>query len=170
MDDTLGELPELVDFVAQREGLQLQLIEVMPEIRIDMLTHRVDLDKVRAWLSERANRVHHRAMHHRAIYELENGATVELVDPVANATFCANCHRLRITHDGQLKGCLNRLDDLLPTRGKSDDEVRAAYREVVANRRPYYLPSPAGGAPNTPRAAADPQHLYASLKRPIIGR
>lgn len=162
MDETLGELPELVDFVAQRDGLELQLIEVMPEIRTDMATHRVDLPKVRAWLDARTATVERRTMHHRNVYTLENGARVELVDPVGNAAFCANCHRVRVTHDGQLKGCLNRLDDYVPTRGLDDDGLREAFRQVVAARVPYY------GVYHAERyhAAADPNHLYASLRRP----
>lgn len=154
LDETLGELPELVDFVAQRKGLELQLIEVMPEIRADMATRRVDLASVRAWLAERAAAHAQRSMHHRDVYLLENGATVELVAPVGNAEFCANCHRVRVTHDGQLKGCLNRLDDYVPTRGLDEDGLRAAFRQVVANRRPFYLP----GATT----------LSASLRRPAV--
>lgn len=160
LDATLGELPELVDFVASRRGLHLQLIEVMPEIRTDMLGRRVDLDRVRAWLAARASSVEQRSMHHRRVYYLENGATVELVDPVGNADFCANCHRLRVTHDGHLKGCLNVLDDHVPTRGLDDEGIRAAFRQIVARRAPYYRRDAA------PRAASDPAHLYASLRRP----
>src|SRR2546427_117703 len=74
---------------------------------------------------------------HRRIY-LFNGAEVEVVDPVYNAEFCMNCHRIRVTHQGELKGCLNRNDDLIPTRGLDDDGLRDAFRRVVANRVPYY--------------------------------
>jgi len=162
MDDTLGELPELVDFVAQREGLELQLIEVMPEIRSDMVERRADLERVRGWLAERTAAVSQRSMHHRNVYLLENGARVELVDPVGNAEFCANCHRVRVTHDGQLKGCLNRLDDYVPTRGLDDDGVRDAFRRVVAERAPYYGVLHRGVA-----VADDPKRLYASLRRPV---
>jgi len=62
---------------------------------------------------------------------------VEIVDPVANEDFCANCHRVRLTHDGKLKGCLNRHDDLRPM-GDTKDEIRETFRETVANRVPYY--------------------------------
>jgi cyclic pyranopterin phosphate synthase len=183
LDETLGELPELVDFVAAREGLHLQLIEVMPEIRTDMMTRRVDLDKVRAWLRSRAALVEQRSMHHRNVYHLENGATVELVDPVGNAEFCANCHRLRVTPDGHLKGCLNRLDDDVPTRGLDDEGLRAAFRRVVAERAPYYgVVHPVRDGPDADpqggvavhrggvAAADDPRHLYASLRRPLVTR
>ena len=169
LDATLGELPELVDFVAQRRGLHLQLIEVMPEIRTDMMPRRVDLEKVRAWLAGRAAHVEQRTMHHRLVYRLENGATVELVDPVGNAEFCANCHRLRVTHDGQLKGCLNRLDDYVPTRGLDDEGLRAAFRRVVAERVPYYgVHDRRAGGMGGVLPATGGEALYASLRRPAL--
>ena len=167
MDATLGELPELVDLVAQRRGLHLQLIEVMPELRTDMVTRRVDLGRVRAWLQERAARVEQRSMHHRSVYHLENGAAVELVDPVGNPEFCANCHRLRVTHDGRLKGCLNRLDDYVPTRGLDEEGLRAAFRRVVAERVPYYgVYDRLHGGRGAWLPATGAEALYASLRRP----
>jgi len=42
----------------------------------------------------------------------DTGGMVEIVDPVENENFCANCGRVRVTHEGYLKGCLNRNDDL----------------------------------------------------------
>ena len=62
---------------------------------------------------------------------------VEIVDPVENPTFCANCHRVRLTHDGYLKGCLNRNDDLRAI-GDTKESMRAAFRETVDARVPYY--------------------------------
>ncbi len=55
-----------------------------------------------------------------------------------NPEFCANCHRIRVTHKGELKGCLNRNDDLVPTRGLDDTALRAAFRSVITTRVPYY--------------------------------
>ena len=55
-----------------------------------------------------------------------------------NPEFCFNCHRIRVTHTGELKGCLNRSDDLIPTRGLTDEGVRDSFRKVVAQRVPYY--------------------------------
>ncbi|HWG89929.1 MAG TPA: GTP 3',8-cyclase MoaA [Candidatus Thermoplasmatota archaeon] len=137
LDETVEALPSLVDFAAKRPGLTLQLIEVMPEIRTDMAPRRVNLERVRDWLTARADFVETRVMHHRKIYHLRE-TDVEIVDPVGNPEFCANCHRIRVTHDGKLKGCLNRNDDLVPTRGLDDDQVRQAFRTVVQNRMPYY--------------------------------
>ena len=76
-------------------------------------------------------------MHHRRIY-IFNGAEVEVVDPVHNAEFCFNCHGIRVTHKGELKGCLNRNDDPIQTRGLDDNGLRNAFRTVVANRVPFY--------------------------------
>jgi cyclic pyranopterin phosphate synthase len=63
---------------------------------------------------------------------------VEIVDPVENESFCANCGRVRVTHEGYLKGCLNRNDDLRSMGEMSRGEIREAFETVVANRVPYY--------------------------------
>jgi cyclic pyranopterin phosphate synthase len=126
----------MVEHVADEEGLQLQLIEYMPE-----LTGRpewnIDIGRVHDWLADVADRVEHREMHDRKRYWV-GGGMVEIVDPVENETFCANCHRVRVTHEGYLKGCLNRNDDLRPMGAMSRAEIREAFRETVANRVPYY--------------------------------
>ena len=133
---TLANIPRMIDFVGETEGLKLQLIQFMPEL----VAHRewmVDIESVKRWLEEHASSVLVREMHHRRVY-LFREAEVEVVDPVYNPEFCANCHRIRVTHRGELKGCLNRNDDLVPTRGLDDEALRAAFREVVALRVPYY--------------------------------
>jgi GTP 3',8-cyclase len=133
---TLPHIPELIQFVSRNDGLKLQLIQFMPEL-VGPKDWSVDIDGVKRWLEGRADRVLVREMHHRRIY-LFKGAEVEVVDPVYNREFCMNCHRIRVTHEGELKGCLNRNDDLIPTRGLDDSELRAAFRNVVARRVPYY--------------------------------
>ncbi len=135
--DTVDHIPKMLDFVGDSGGhLKLQLIQFMPEL-VDHRQWGVDIDAVKAWLAQKAEKVLVREMHHRHIY-LYNGTEVEVVDPVYNEEFCMNCHRIRVTHDGKLKGCLNRLDDLIPTRGLDDAAVREAFRACVANRVPYY--------------------------------
>jgi cyclic pyranopterin phosphate synthase len=133
---TLAHIPEMIRFVSRNPGLRLQLIQFMPEL-VGPKDWSVDIDEVKAWLEQRADRVLVREMHHRRIYEF-GGAEVELVDPVFNREFCMNCHRIRVTHRGELKGCLNRDDDLIATRGLDDRELRDAFRRVVAQRVPYY--------------------------------
>jgi cyclic pyranopterin phosphate synthase len=135
-EHTAGYVEEMVDHVAENPGLQLQLIEYMPE-----LTGRpewnIDIQRVHDWLAEKADRVEMREMHHRRRYFVGEGM-VEIVDPVENEDFCANCHRVRVTHEGFLKGCLNRNDDLRPMGDMTREEIREAYRETVAERVPYY--------------------------------
>ncbi len=133
---TVEEIPRMIEFVGATDGLKLQLIQFMPEL----VQHRewmTDIDAVRRWLEDHASHVIVREMHHRRVY-LFREVEVELVDPVYNSEFCSNCHRIRVTHKGELKGCLNRTDDLVPTRGLDDEALRAAFRRVVANRMPYY--------------------------------
>ncbi len=133
---TAGYVEGMVEHVAENPGLQLQLIEYMPE-----LTGRpewnIDIQRVHDWLSDIADRVETREMHGRKRYYIGEGM-VEIVDPVENADFCANCHRVRVTHEGYLKGCLNRNDDLRSMGEMTKDEIREAFRETVANRVPYY--------------------------------
>jgi cyclic pyranopterin phosphate synthase len=143
-EHTAGYVEGMVDHVAENDGLQLQLIEYMPE-----LTGRpewnIDIQRVHDWLAEVADRVEHRDMHDRKRYWVNGSASadaeggmVEIVDPVENETFCANCHRVRVTHEGYLKGCLNRNDDLRSMGEMTRSEIREAFRETVAERVPYY--------------------------------
>ncbi len=133
---TLDNLPALIDYVGGTEGLKLQLIQFMPEL-VPRRDWAVDIGSVRRWLEENASRVRVREMHHRRVYRFDR-AEVELVDPVDNPEFCSNCHRIRVTHRGELKGCLNRDDDLVPTRGLDDEGLRDAFRRVITRRVPYY--------------------------------
>ena len=133
---TVDSVPRMIEYVGGHEGLKLQLIQFMPEL-VQPDNFAVDLDAVRRWLEEHASRVLVREMHHRRIY-LFDRTEVELVDPVRNPEFCANCHRIRVTHRGELKGCLNRNDDLVPTRGLDDAALREAFRRVITTRVPYY--------------------------------
>jgi GTP 3',8-cyclase len=156
---TVANIPRMIAFVGETEGLKLQLIQFMPEL-VPQRSWAVDIAEVRTWLEAHATQVLVREMHHRRIY-LFDRAEVELVDPVQNAEFCANCHRIRVTHRGELKGCLNRDDDLIATRGLTDAALRAAFRRVITRRVPFYGGYLPAGAP-TPtgstllRIAADP--------------
>ncbi|AFZ73855.1 GTP 3',8-cyclase MoaA [Natronobacterium gregoryi] len=146
-EHTAGYIPEMVDHVAENDGLQLQLIEYMPE-----LTGRpewnIDIERVHDWLAEQADEIEHREMHNRRRYWIGESDSsddpnagrgmVEIVDPVENATFCQNCHRVRVTHEGYLKGCLNRNDDLRTMGEMTKPEIRETFRETVENRVPYY--------------------------------
>jgi cyclic pyranopterin phosphate synthase len=158
-EHTAGYVEEMVDHVAENEGLQLQLIQYMPELT-GKPEWNIDIQRVHDWLADIAEEVEIREMHHRNRYwvggtasdesggertegsrsssDESGGGMVEIVDPVENPQFCANCHRVRVTHEGFLKGCLNRNDDLRSMGEMTRDEIRETFRETVENRVPYY--------------------------------
>jgi len=149
-EHTAGYVEGMVDHVAENDGLQLQLIEYMPELT-GKPEWNIDIQRVHDWLSDIAVRVEHREMHDRKRYYVGDAdaasadqpdaaglGMVEIVDPVENDDFCANCGRVRVTHEGYLKGCLNRNDDLKSMGEMTTPEIREALREVVADRVPYY--------------------------------
>jgi cyclic pyranopterin phosphate synthase len=148
-EHTAGYVEGMVDHVAENDGLQLQLIEYMPELT-GKPEWNVDIGRVHDWLADIADEVEHREMHDRKRYWVsgtdpdapaaapEDRGMVEIVDPVENPTFCANCHRVRVTHEGYLKGCLNRNDDLRSMGEMTRAEIRETFRDTVANRVPYY--------------------------------
>ncbi|WP_101294897.1 GTP 3',8-cyclase MoaA [Halegenticoccus soli] len=144
-EHTAGYVEGMVEHVAENDGLQLQLIEYMPELT-GKPEWSIDIQRVHDWLADIADRVETRDMHGRKRYWVNGDAggsssesgMVEIVDPVGNENFCANCHRVRVTHEGYLKGCLNRNDDLRPMGEMTREEIREAFREVVSNRVPYY--------------------------------
>jgi cyclic pyranopterin phosphate synthase len=89
-------------------------------------------------LERRASDVNEREMHRRKKYFID-GVEVELVRPIDNSRFCANCNRLRVTSSGKLKPCLMRNDNLT----KIDDmatheEIKELLRKTVLSRAPYY--------------------------------
>lgn len=135
-EPTAGYVPKMVRHVAERSGLQLQLIEYMPELA-GHPEWQVDIDDVHDWLAHRADEITTRDMHDRRRYRI-NGGTVEVVDPVENPQFCASCGRVRLTHDGKFKGCLNRNDDLRSIATMTKPEIRSAFEATVSNRVPYY--------------------------------
>jgi cyclic pyranopterin phosphate synthase len=142
-EKTAGYVEDMVEHVAANRGLQLQLIEYMPEL-VGKPEWAIDIDRVHEWLAEEATEVEHREMHDRRRYWIggpagsQDAGMVEIVDPVENPSFCANCHRVRVTHDGYLKGCLNRNDDLRPMGEMTKPEIRETFRETVHERVPFY--------------------------------
>ncbi len=86
----------------------------------------------RVWDREAVS-VEEQVMHRRKRYTLADGATVEIVRPIHNTVFCANCNRLRLTSDGRLKPCLMRGDNLVPVvqllrSGATKEELVDAFR------------------------------------------
>lgn len=125
------EVDDMIRFAAQYEGdVILQLIELMDFNGVGPL--RVDMERLEENLYKRASRTWTRGLHRRRKYLVE-GAEVEVVRPMDNSEFCANCSRLRVTSDGKLKPCLLRNDNLVSVNG----DVEASIKKAVALREPY---------------------------------
>lgn len=134
---------EMMDF-AGKVGAVLQLIELEP-LNVDMAyykMHHKPLDKYEEMLREKAVKIEtRRYMQNRRVYYLPD-VTVEIVHPIENTSFCANCTRLRLTSDGKLKPCLMRNDNLVdiltPMRnGATDDELTEIFKHANQLRQPY---------------------------------
>ena len=77
-------------------------------------------------------------MHRRKKYFI-GGVEVELVRPIDNSSFCANCNRLRLTSTGKLKPCLMRNDNLIEIKDEATpDEIREMIKDAAKIREPYY--------------------------------
>jgi cyclic pyranopterin phosphate synthase len=138
------EVQDLIDF-SSKMGVILQLIElVSKDDHTDFYgKYHYDLGSIEKKLERESVRTIDRQMNRRKKYILRNGSEVEIVRPMHNTEFCSNCHRIRLTSDGQLKPCLMRDDNLVdvltPLRhGATDSEVAELIKEAVRQREPYY--------------------------------
>ncbi|MDO9537767.1 MAG: GTP 3',8-cyclase MoaA [Thermoplasmata archaeon] len=104
-------------------------------------------DSVEQIIKEKATRQIEREMHSRSRYFIPDAEgyehEVELVRPMHNTRFCANCTRLRVTSDGHLKPCLMNNDGLIDIIGPirndaTNEELLLLFSKAVNNRRPYW--------------------------------
>lgn len=137
-----GEVQDMIRAYS-REGVVLQLIELVDTDRAFFHKHYFDLDEVEREIAGKAKNVLVRKhMQGRRKYTL-NGAEVEVIKPMHNTEFCAHCTRLRITADGKFKPCLMRQDNLVDfltemRSGASDERIRELFRKAVMRREPYF--------------------------------
>lgn len=126
-----------------REGVALQLIELMNTDRRFFEKYFYDLDEIEREFEDEAREVVIRKfMQGRRKYIL-NGAQVEVIKPIHNTEFCANCTRIRITANGKFKPCLMRSDNLVDfltpmRRGVGDKELEELLKEAMKRREPYF--------------------------------
>lgn len=139
-----GEIWDMVEF-SSRAGAILQIIELEP-INMDLKLYEslhVDLSFIEGALKRKAIRTYVRSLHDRRRYVMPNGTEVEVVKPMHNSLFCANCTRIRITSDGFIKPCLmksnNHVDILTPMRNQaSDEELTKLFIKAVELREPFF--------------------------------
>lgn len=138
------EVWDMVEF-SGRIGAILQIIELEP-INMDLKLYEglhVDPSPIEEALRCKAIRTYVRSLHNRRRYVMPNGAEVEVVKPMHNSLFCANCTRIRITSDGFIKPCLlrsnNHIDILTPMRNNaSDEELIKLFIRAVKLREPFF--------------------------------
>jgi cyclic pyranopterin phosphate synthase len=126
-------IPDLIDFCREK-GLILQLIELL-DLRHQGLSG--DIDAIERRLALQADRVRTREMHRRKKYFMD-GAEVEVVRPMDNTEFCANCTRLRVTSDGKIKPCLLRSDNLVDIGTCDCEKIMVLLQEANVRREPYF--------------------------------
>jgi cyclic pyranopterin phosphate synthase len=132
-----SEIPELIDF-CRRKGVILQLIELLD---LQNLGISGDIEGIERGLAARADSIRTREMHRRRKYFLK-GAEVEVVRPMDNTEFCANCTRLRVTSDGKIKPCLLRSDNLIEIDTCDCEKIKELLRAANARREPYFGTAP----------------------------
>lgn len=131
-----NEIKKMMDFIRKYEGkVILQLIELMDFQKTS--EYQVDINEVEKFLESKASNIKERAMHRRKKYFID-GVEVELVRPIDNSHFCANCNRLRVTSDGRLKPCLLRNDNLVDVNNKEPAEIAELLKLVMEKREPFY--------------------------------
>ena len=128
------EIEDMIKF-AGKHGFILQLIELIDTNKEFYKQYHVDLSSIEEQLKNRAKKIFVRDVQDRRQYLLNENTLVEVVHPMHNPDFCANCHTLRITNDFQFQPCLMRTDNLVPI----EDDVEKALNEAMNNRRPYYV-------------------------------
>jgi len=143
-----GEIEKLIQFAAQT-GTILQLIELEP-INLSKTyyeRYHLSLDEIEQKLKKLTSETRIRKyMQKRRVYVLPK-VKVEVIRPIENTEFCANCTRIRVTSDGKLKPCLMRKDNLVdiltPLRNGADDKkLTETFIEAVKRREPYYKATP----------------------------
>lgn len=173
MTDAPGQVEAIVRF-AQEVGAWVQVIEFENVSgRVDPSVYRrlhSELGRLTEAAAARAFRTDRNRLHGRPQFTFLDGGrpvTVEVVQPVENPAFCMECHRLRLTSDGQLKGCLMTnagLVDLRPFLASPghDAELDAAFERAVRARRPFFT------GPETPAPAAAPSEDAELQMLPVV--
>ena len=144
-DINQNEVKDMFEF-CRENNIVLQLIELIESENCDddkfNAEYHYPLDSIEKRLSDIADDVRERKfMQGRKKYYIDGGE-IEIVRPVDNSSFCANCSRLRITPDGKIKPCLLRNDNLVELishvrNGESDEKLEEIFINGINNREPF---------------------------------
>jgi cyclic pyranopterin phosphate synthase len=143
------EIQSMVDFCGD-VGAVLQLIEYEADrdtANGGCFAERFySLGGVEEMLSSQSVDTSINELHRRRRYKIRaNGGfvTVEVVRPMHNTEFCANCTRIRMSSDGRLKPCLldpnGEVDVLTSLRQSATDrQLEELFLESIRKRKPYW--------------------------------
>lgn len=144
-DINQDEIDDMFEFCKEND-IVLQLIELIESENCDedkfSKDYHYNLDDIEKELADISDDVREREfMQGRKKYYIDGGE-IEVVKPVDNSTFCANCSRLRITPDGKIKPCLLRNDNLVELishvrNGASEDELEEIFINGINKREPF---------------------------------
>ena len=139
------EIKDMFNFCKDND-MVLQLIELIESENCDddkfSAEYHYKLDMVEERLSDIADEVREREfMQGRRKYYINDGE-IEVVKPVDNSKFCANCTRLRVTPDGKIKPCLLRHDNLVDIitdirNNESDEKLEEIFLKGIDKREPF---------------------------------
>ena len=140
-----NEVDDMFEF-CKEHGIILQLIELMDSENCDdekfSRDYHYNLDPINEKLLSICDEVKTREfMQNRKKYFIDGGE-IEVVKPIENSDFCANCTRLRITPDGKIKPCLLRNDNLVELishirNNESDSQLKEVFIKGINKREPY---------------------------------
>ena len=144
-DINQNEIRDMFHFCRDND-IVLQLIELIESENCDddkfNAEYHYPLDSLEKRLCDIADDVRERKfMQGRKKFYINDGE-IEIVRPVDNSSFCANCSRLRITPDGKIKPCLLRNDNLVELishirNGESDENLEEIFINGINNREPF---------------------------------
>ena len=144
-DINQNEIKEMFNF-CKDNNIVLQIIELIESESCDddkfSEDYHYKLDDIEKELADIADDVRERKfMQGRKKYYIDGGE-IEVVKPMDNTKFCANCSRLRITPDGKIKPCLLRNDNLVELishvrNGESEEELEKIFINGINNREPF---------------------------------
>lgn len=139
------EVKDMFKF-CKENNMVLQLIELIESENCDddkfSAEYHYKLDMIEERLADIADDVKEREfMQGRKKYYI-NGGEIEVVKPVDNSKFCANCTRLRVTPDGKIKPCLLRNDNLVDIishirNNESDEKLEEIFLKGIDKREPF---------------------------------
>lgn len=146
-DINQNEIDDMFEFCKEND-IVLQLIELIESENCDddkfSEDYHYNLDDIEKELADIADDVRERKfMQGRKKYYIDGGE-IEVVKPVDNAKFCANCSRLRITPDGKIKPCLLRNDNLVELishvrNGESEEKLEEIFINGINKREPFNM-------------------------------